>query len=340
ERAYHQAYLIQVIETLETEELNSAERRLYRPMWNRLLPPLETTAGNSRRSITNRLDRYRLVLLPEPGTVVSTFNNACRNAESIQESLSPEAWATLSELRSRFERTKYRAEISDHECARVTRKLSDAATRLIPQFFAVATGSMLADDGWRFCAIGQMLERGIITANSVVSISKSIVNEESKPDPESSSEIELSAFLRLLGTRDAYRRVYQMRAEPIQVLEILWQNSQAPRSVLRCLQRCARLLHEASPSDTLGTARAITAIEKLVQKIKRINWSLYLRALEDDETPGGETADVAKGSRIGDLVPLLKELLDETMHVHHLVSDAFLSHQAQISQSIQPLLNI
>ncbi len=289
ERAYHQAYLIQVIETLETEELNSAERKLYRPMWNRLLPPLETSAGTSRRSITNRLDRYRLVLLPEPGTVARTFANACANAESIQESLSPEAWATLSELRSRFERTKYRAEISETECARVTRKLSDAATRLIPQFFAIATGSMLADDGWRFCAIGQVLERAIITANSVVSISKSIApDDNSKPDAERSSEIELSAFLRLLGTRDAYRRVYQMRAEPIPVLEILWQNSQAPRSVLRCLERCARLLHEASPSDTLGTTRAVAAIEKLIQKIKRINWSLYIRSQEDDESPPQE----------------------------------------------------
>jgi hypothetical protein len=52
ERAHHQAYLLNVIETLETEELNSAERRHYRPMWNRLLPPLEKTAGTSRRSIT------------------------------------------------------------------------------------------------------------------------------------------------------------------------------------------------------------------------------------------------------------------------------------------------
>lgn len=81
ERAYHQAYLIQVVETLETEELNSAERKLYRPMWNRLLPPIEKSAGNSRRSITNRLDRYRLLLLPEPGSVVSTFERAFSNAD-------------------------------------------------------------------------------------------------------------------------------------------------------------------------------------------------------------------------------------------------------------------
>ena len=187
-----------------------------------------------------------------------------------------------------------------------------------------------------------MLERAIITANSVVSISKSIVGDDSKPGIERSSEIELSAFLRLLSTRDAYRRVYQMRAEPIPVLEILWQNSQAPRSVLRCLQRCARLLHEASPSDTLGTTRALTAIEELVQKIKRINWSHFLRAQEDDEstTGTGPGQDARKGSKINDLLPLLKELLDETLHVHHLVSDAFLNHQALISQAAQPLLGI
>ena len=97
ERAHHQAYLISVMETLETEELNAAERRHYQPMWNRLLPPLEKSAGTSRRSITTRRDRYRLVLSPERGSVVSTFLRAVNNAESVQDSLSPEAWATMLE---------------------------------------------------------------------------------------------------------------------------------------------------------------------------------------------------------------------------------------------------
>lgn len=335
ERAYHQAYLIQVIETLETEELNSAERKLYRPMWNRLLPPLETRAGTSRRSITNRIDRYRLVLLPEPGTVVSTYHNAMSNAESVQECLSPEAWVTLSELRSRFERAKYRVGISETECVRVTRKLSDAVTQLIPQFFAIATGTMLADDGWRFCATGQVLERAIITANSVVSICKSIVPDDPAAEPGRSPEIELSAFLRLLGTRDAYRRVYQMRAEPIPMLEILWQNTQAPRSVLRCLQRCARQLQESSPTATPGTTKALTAIEELIRKIKRIDWSLYIRSQEDDESPVKKSG-AGKSGKTGGLESLLGQLLDSTLEIHHLISDAFLSHQAQITQTAQP----
>ena len=102
ERAHHQAYLIQVVETLETEELNSAERKLYRPMWNRLLPPLDKSAGTSRRSMTTRLDRYKLTVLPETGSVISTFLRAFANAESIQECISPEAWAALSSLRALF----------------------------------------------------------------------------------------------------------------------------------------------------------------------------------------------------------------------------------------------
>ena len=282
ERAYHQAYLIQVIETLETEELNSAERKLYRPLWNRLLPPLEKSAGVSKRSISNRTDRYRLVLLPEPGSVVSTFMRALRNAESMQECLSPEAWATLSDLRSRFERSKYRKDLKEADCGRIARRLSETATKLIPQFFATASRTMLADDGWRFCEVAEMLERAIITANSVLSISKSFEGIGQTPGAHA-VEIELSAFLRLLGTRDAYRRIYQMRAEPIRVLEMLWQNSEAPRSVMRCLLKCTSLLRESSPAESAGLARTLAAIEELVHKIKRLDWQDFvLRTVEED----------------------------------------------------------
>jgi len=47
ERAQHQAYLISVVETLETEELNDAERRHYRPMW-RPKPPITGSATRTR----------------------------------------------------------------------------------------------------------------------------------------------------------------------------------------------------------------------------------------------------------------------------------------------------
>jgi uncharacterized circularly permuted ATP-grasp superfamily protein/uncharacterized alpha-E superfamily protein len=336
ERALHQANLIQVVETLETEELNSAERKSYRPMWNRLLPPLEKSAGTSRRSIANRLDRYRLVVLPEPGSVVSTFLRAMYNAESVQDSLSPEAWATLSELRSRFQRTRYRSELTEPEAVRLTRRLSEAATQLIPQFFAVADNTMLADDGWRFCEIGQTLERAVITANSVLSVSRTLTSR-SNGVSEHAKEIELSAFLRLLGCRDSYRRIFQMRAEPIPVLELLWQHVEVPRSVLRCLGKCRALLYESLAPESLHTAGAPVAIDALIQQIKRIDWRAFVRASQDEDVPvPGATATAHV--RTDELEPLLHRLLTATMEIHTLLSDGFLSHQARIAQVSQPLL--
>ncbi len=330
ERAYHQAYLIQVVETLESEELNSAERKLYRPMWNRLLPPLEKSTGESRRSITTRLDRYRLVLAREPGSVVSTFGRAMANAESVQESLSPESWAALSDLSVLFQKTKFRSNLADEECARIARRLSETVTQRIPQFFAVAARTVLGDDGWRFCEVGEMLERAVITANSVLSISKSLTRQ---PNP---TEIELSAFLRLLGTRDAYRRIYQVRAEPVALLEILWQHPEAPRSVCRCLKACVELLQESCVNDTGGAADALRGIEALIHRIRRVDWSQFLnRVPEEDMARADSIAAGAESHRLG---PLLNELLDAVLNMHHLISDGFLSHQAYIVDAVQPFL--
>ncbi len=330
ERAYQQAYLIQVVETLETEELNSAERKLYRPMWNRLLPPLEKSSGSSRRSITTRRDRYRLLLSKEPGTVISAFQRAMDNAESVQEALSPEAWATLSGLALVFQKTRLNPKISEDECARVARKLSETVTQRIPQFFAVASRTGLGDDGWRFCLVGEALERALHTVNAIVSISKSLAR------PAHSVVIELSAFLRLLGTRDAYRRIFQMRSEPIAVLELLWQHPEAPRSVYRCLKTCRDLLAE-SASDSGGATKALNGIDLFMLKISRIDWTEYLPRVEEEmaDAPSADGGDAGDPQQLS---AQIQRLLGGTLNIHNLISDAFLSHQAIISEAEQPFL--
>lgn len=328
ERASHQAYLIQVIETLETEELNTAERKLYRPMWNRLLPPLETSAHGNKRSINNRIDRYRLLLSPEPDSVVSIFERTFQNATSVLECLSPEAWGILNELHLRFRRLKFKKNISEDDAAPVTRRIAELLTRLVPQFFATATNTMLADDGWRFCELGQTLERAVITAHSIVSISRPLTHQAH------TTEIELSAFLRLLGTRDAYRRVYQTRAEAVAVLEFLWQNPHAPRSVFRCLRRCAELLRESVPEHYPAIQKPLHTIKTLCQQIQRVDWSVFLGLFHEDKP----SADVLASS--GQLEPLLNSLMEQLLEIHLLISDSFLSHQENITRATQPLLQI
>jgi uncharacterized circularly permuted ATP-grasp superfamily protein/uncharacterized alpha-E superfamily protein len=327
ERAYHQAYLIQAVETLESEELNASERRLYRPMWNRLLPPLETTAGESRRSITTRQDRYRLILLAEPGTVARTFTRAMANAESIRESLSPEALASLNRLRDVFQRTRFRENLLPEECGQIARRLSGIVTESIPQFFAIAQRTVLGDDGWRFCEAGELLERAIITSHAVLSISRSMIR------PPLATEIQLSAFLRLLGTRDAYRRVYQMRAEPVPIIELLFQHPESPRSVLRCLTACADLLRKSAAPDQPGASSTLNGIESLIHQIRRIDWSEQMRFTVENIALGER-----KGRPLEGIERILAHLSECTLRIHHLISDGFLSHQAFIAESVQPML--
>jgi uncharacterized alpha-E superfamily protein len=276
---------------------------------------------------------YRLVLAPEPGSVVTTYLRAVRNAESVQDSLSPEAWVTMSNLRSRFQRTRFREDPSEQEAAKVTRRLADFATQLIPQFFAVCANTMLADDAWRFCEIGQMLERSVITANSVSAVRDAWQPEDDGIDSHS-TEIELSAFLRLLGCRDAYRRIYQMRAEPAAVLELLWQHPEVPRSVAFCIRRCRALLGQSIGDGNQSSASA--ALEELLREIHRIDWRIFVRpALDEDRV---DVLAPSTGQPLRDPTPVLERLLGQTHDIHFHLSDCFLNHQARIAEVSQPTL--
>jgi uncharacterized alpha-E superfamily protein len=249
-----------------------------------------------------------------------------KNAESIRESLSPEALATLNRLRELFRRTRFRENLPEEECGQIARRLSETVIESIPQFFAIAERTVLGDDGWRFCEAGELLERAIITSHAVLSISRSLIR------PPLATEIQLSAFLRLLGTRDAYRRVYQMRAEPAPVIELLFQHPEGPRSVLRCLTGCAELLRKSAAPDQAGATTTLNGIESLIHQIKRIDWNEQLRL--SLEVAAGER----KGRPLEGIEKLLAHLSERTLAIHHLISDGFLSHQAFIAESVQPML--
>jgi uncharacterized circularly permuted ATP-grasp superfamily protein/uncharacterized alpha-E superfamily protein len=320
ERAMNISKMIQVIETIEMEELTSAERRLYRPVWNRLLPPLEHAGKKGRRSMASPIERYRLLLdSSEMGSVFSIVKKGMRNADSLREAISPEAWSALATLRSFFMRSRFRLEATDQEARRTTRRLSDTAVAIIPQFFATAQLSMLADDGWRFTELGQFVERAVTTANATRSVAQSIIK---RLNSLHSIEIELSAFLRLLGSRDAYRRIYQTRAEPPQVLEFLWQNAEMPRSVTYSLRRCTELLQASLPNSSPPAQQAQSFLEELLRTIRRVDW--YNFFVNEDEMN-------FRLLRHEELLALLDQLLAETQGLHHMITDNFLSHQSIIS---------
>ena len=326
ERAHSLAVMIGVIESLELEELNPTERTLYRPVWNRILPPLENPVAVSRRNISSPAGRYRLTLdLEEPDSVVQTLLRGTGNAESILECLSLEAWSALSTLRSLFQRARFRPKASDDDLTGYTRRYCDYAVKAVAEFFGTAQSTMIADGGWAFCEIGQSLERAIITANAVCSIMRPMPRRGESSEHE--EEIRLSAFLRLLNSRDVYRRVYQMRIEAAPMLDLLWSNPVAPRSVTRSLETCASRLRTAREETSSTTRRTVAGMEKLIQEIRQTNWE-ELELMEKSDPAAKTPPLLAQGTR----------LLEATLDIHHLISDGFLNHQIHMRAETQPTL--
>jgi uncharacterized alpha-E superfamily protein len=183
---------------------------------------------------------------------------------------------------------------------------------------------MLADDGWSFCEIGQLIERAAITANATTSLSASLVDPAGDRHGPHAREIRLSAFLRMLGSRDIYRRVYQMRIEPLPMLELLWKNPVAPRSVLRCLTGCASRIRESESNLSPATGRALTAIEALFQSICDTDWERLLAALPT-------------GSAKSKLQTHSEDLLTRLLALHTTICDSFLNHQILIRSETETL---
>ncbi len=324
ERLNSLAFMIQVIESLEIEELNASERRHYRPIWSRLLPPIEGSDGG-RRSIGSRADRYALLLRPgTPENGTGLVESVMRNANSIQDSLSPESWAVLAELRDTFARCRFQPGINEARAAVEIRSLADAATRLPPLFFAMADSTLLANEGRILCGFGQHLERAIITANAILAIQPLLHAQITRGrEAEHATEIELSAFLRFLGSRDAYRKVYQMRARPIEVLELLYRNPEVPHSVRYCLDQCAGCLRQRRLAVARGTMPVLEKIELLLVLIDRVRWERIAKSVKTE----------AGSARNSSLSEVLTALYDEVSGIHDLVTDRFLSHQAHISST-------
>ncbi|MBJ7325827.1 MAG: circularly permuted type 2 ATP-grasp protein [Chthoniobacterales bacterium] len=332
ERAQSLAYMVGVVESLETEELNRAERQLYRPVWSRILPPLEQAEAGPRRSMTSAAERYHLVLdAREEGSLASTLRRAGWNARQIQECLSVEAFGVLNNLEEKFVRVKFRPKQDAAVLGLATQKLCAQTTAAVAEFFGMAEATMLADRGWNFCRFGQQFERACITCNAGLAIYKSVARRLQKASggADHAVEIELSAFLRMLGSRDAYRRLYQMRAEPAPVLRILYASQEMPKSVRRCLSECVRLLGDDDRSP--GMAKTKHALASVLSAVAACDWDSYLRPpstpADASDAGGGVSLDPA---RMDSLVAALDDIMQRTHGIHDVVTDGFINHQLQV----------
>lgn len=318
ERAYSLANMIATIEALETEELNPTERQLYRPVWNKILPPLENREQISRRNISSPPGRHSLATDPaESGSIASSVLRACSNAQSVLDVLSVESGEVIARLVRIFQsRRAGRTPSDESEMARVSRKICGQIRMLVPEFFGVAEATNVGDGGWKFCRIGQLLERAVISANALSILAGGLLPDRARGEAPHAEEIRLSAFLRMLTSRDAYRRIYQMRIEPRFAAEMLWGHPAVPRSVRYCLEHCRESVAESVTTNHHSSRRALHEIDSILAAIAHTPWREMFHGAETDEISAHST-----------------KLMERILAVHSLISDGFFSHQSGLGQS-------
>jgi uncharacterized alpha-E superfamily protein len=124
----------------------------------------------------------------------------------------------------------------------------------------------------------------------------------------------------MLGSQDAYRRLYQTRSQPRLVAELFLQQPTVPRSILHhldqmhgSLQAICSLTRDPAPPPA---AKALGAAREFLQALP-LEHHFHHRAAAEADLPT--------------LAEQLGDLLNRLYDVHPLLSDHYFSHQARLA---------
>jgi uncharacterized circularly permuted ATP-grasp superfamily protein/uncharacterized alpha-E superfamily protein len=329
ERTEATARMLAILDDVALEEIPARDRRNWLPVWRGLL---EATGHSSATRIDARARphetfgadlAWRLTLDPAtPGSVVSAAGSALYNAGLLRDYLSPESWRVLTRLHDRLEALRHRQIPAASAAAEKARQaLAAEAEQVVlehvPAFHATADHTMLHDAAWHFLRLGVLLERAIMSCSAL----RHVLGAHAKPGALRPGHYrdnpELSALLRMLGSQDAYRRLYQARSQPRYVAAFFLQQPDAPHGIFH-------LVHE---------------IKHSLRSIRQEN---------DPAAPAGAPEQAADAllvflldlkparhfSGVADLPPLdrkLSELLDRLYGLYPVLSDHHFSHQARLA---------
>ncbi|HWA10631.1 MAG TPA: circularly permuted type 2 ATP-grasp protein [Opitutaceae bacterium] len=326
ERAESTARMLTIIDDVALEEIPARERRRWTPLWQGLL---EAT-GNATRRITTR-ERpaaalagdltWRMTLdAQHASSIYASVESAIYNARKLRDYVSPEAWGVLHRLLGRLEAFRRHGEKVKPRNARAqTAGAIAVVLEDVNAFLATAERTMLHDAGWHFLRVGLHLERSIMTCSALRHVvSSSSTNAAQPAGGAVRDNPELSALLRMLGSQDAYRRLYQTRSRPRHVADFFLRQPAAPRSVFHNLTHIERSLRAiGSPSD--DAARVEAAVAALLDRLQHLDPAR-------DFNPAPKAA--------GTLATFLSTLLQDLGSFHPLLSDHYFSHQARLAGGI------
>ncbi len=323
ERAENTARMLSILEDVAMEEVPARDRRRWLPVWRGLL---EAT-GHAGEKLTTRAApittlgprlAWRMTLdATNSSSIYSSISWAYENARQLRDHISPEAWSVLVRLRGQLDPLRHAT------AAGSARAASTALAAVLTEtnaFFSTAERTMLHDPGWHFLRIGASLERASMTCSALRPI-LGAHDDGRHLASEASDEIayrdnpELSALLRMLGSQDAYRRLYQTRSQPRQVAELFLQELDAPRSIFHLLHQIKNSL-QAIHHDLgeTGPNAPVHQVEQDLQFLASIRLTDYFTAEPVSPT----------------ISEHLQELRNRLDALHPLLSDHYFSHQARL----------
>ena len=340
ERAEATARMLSILDDVALEEISAKDRRRWLPIWRGLLEATGhtdhkiTARANPQASLSTDL-MWRMSLdTANSSSIYSSVSWAVENARQLRDYVSPEVWTTLGRLLRRLDDLRKLRPVPGRRAPRpelgpsLPTQAVDSVLTEINAIIGLAERTMVQDAGWHFLRMGMHLERATMTCSALRHILSAHDTVATK-DAASSANVpyrdnpELSALLRMLGSQDAYRRLYQMRSQPRFVAELFLQQPDAPRSIFHNLHQIKTSLR-AIRQDVRehGEDPTIEAVSDTLRFIASVPLGLHF-----NDNP---VLDDTEAAKLGDT---LADLLDRLYSLHPVLSDHYFSHQARIAPS-------
>lgn len=332
ERAEVTARMLAIIDDVVLEEIPARERRRWVPLWQGL--PEATGHATQRISVRQRPAAalagdltWRMTLdAHHPSSLYSSIDSTVFNARKLRDYVNPEAWGVLHRLCTRLESLRKQGERAKpvhakaQTTAAVTAVLADANA-----FLGTAARTMLHVAGWQFLRMGIHLERATMTCTALRHVlgdkpASSKTPADAGTPTAGNDNPELSALLRMLGSQDAYRRVYQTRSQPRHVADFFLRQPAAPRSLWHNLVQIDEALH-AVGAEAGDDSSVESAVAGMLRRLKELDLSA-----EFSTNPAAAKS----------LAEFLSSFLHDLGSFHPLLSEHYFSHQARVAQSATP----
>lgn len=337
ERAEATARMLSILDDVALEEIPASDRKRWLPIWRGLL----AATGHEQEKITARADP-RLTLTDDlwwrmtlgrshPSSLLNTVGAAAENARGLREFVSPEAGNILTKLDRKLRHAVRSCPPGRSRTARARRQeVAHQAIETVLENINACLGStartMLQDAGWHFLQVGKQLERAVFTASTLVHVLPSAAESSAPSDDDGEvyrDNPELSALLRMLGSQDAYRRLYHTRSQPLFVAQLFLQQSMAPRSIthnLRQIQGSLTSIHQFTRQK--GDNPVVKHLTEQLTALSKFDLGSLYGAF-----------DKMSDSRVEKFEEALTTVSSDLTDLHQLLADFYFSHQARLDDT-------